>query len=107
MLCLGVALLWVSCAQKPALSESKMIPLMCDVMLLEAGNQIHYNYAVLPDSLWDSHYQFVCKKHGVPYADFKAELLRLKSQPEEFSLLMEKVITQMQMSELNARKGKG
>jgi hypothetical protein len=42
----------------------------------------------------------------VPYADFKAELLRLKSQPEEFSLLMEKVITQMQMSELNARKGK-
>jgi hypothetical protein len=30
--------------------------------------------------------------------------LRLKEDPEAFSALMEKVITQMQLAELNARK---
>lgn len=81
-----------------------MIDLMCDVMIMESGNQVKYNYANLPDTLWQQHYNFVCKKHKVPYADFKLELLRLKEDPEAFSALMEKVITQMQMAELNARK---
>jgi len=97
---------WVSCAPKARVEEKKMVDLMCDVMLLEAGNQIKYNYAALPDSLWQSHYNFVCAKHEVSYADFKAELLRLKADPEAFTALMEKVITQMQVAELNARKGR-
>jgi hypothetical protein len=97
---------WVSCAPKAHVSEEKMIDLMCDVIILEAGNQIKYNYANLPDSMWQSHYNFVCKKHQVPYEDFELELLRLKADPEAFTVLMEKVITQMQMAELNARKGK-
>ena len=97
---------WVSCAPKPHVEEKKMIDLMCDVMLLEAGNQIKYNYAALPDSLWQEHYNFVCVKHKVPYDEFKAELGRLKADPEAFAALMEKVITQMQVAELNARKGR-
>lgn len=83
-----------------------MIPLMCDVMLMEAGNQIKYNYAQLSDSMWESHYTFVCKKHNVPYDALKNEMLRLKKDPQAFAALMEKVITQMQLAELNARKGK-
>jgi hypothetical protein len=95
---------WASCGEKPRVEERKMIDLMCDVMLMEAGNQITYNYANLPESVWQAHYNFVCSKHKVAYADFKAELLRLKEDPEAFSALMEKVITQMQLAELNARK---
>lgn len=83
-----------------------MVNLMCDAMLIEAGNQIQSNYAWLPDSIWAKHYGFICTKHGVPYEDFKAELIRLKAEPEAFSQLMERVITQMQMAELNARKTK-
>lgn len=103
---LGMLLItaWVSCQPKPHVEERKMIDLMCDVMLMEAGNQIKYNYANVPESVWQAHYDFVCNKHKVPYADFKAELLRLKKDPEAFSALMEKVITQMQVAELNARK---
>jgi len=105
---MGILLLsgWVSCTTNARVEEKKMIDLMCDVMLLEAGNQIKYNYASLPDSLWQEHYNFVCEKHKVPYEDFKAELLRLKADPQAFTALMEKVITQMQVAELNARKGR-
>jgi hypothetical protein len=95
---------WVSCGPKPHVRESVMIDLMCDVMILESGNQVKYNYANLPDTLWQQHYDFVCKKHKVAYADLKLELLRLKADPEAFAALMEKVITQMQVAELNARK---
>jgi hypothetical protein len=94
----------VGCGDEAKIEEKKLVDVMCDVMLMEAGNQIEYNYANLPDSLWNSHYDFVCKKHGISKEDLKAELLRLKADPEAFTLLMEKVITQMQMAELKARK---
>lgn len=99
-------LLVVSCgSEQPKLEQKKMVSVLCDVMVMEAGHQVKYNYGTLPDSIWVRDYGFVCKKHGVKYEDFKAELLRLKANPAEFNGVMEKVITQLQLAEMNARKG--
>ena len=82
-----------------------MVSVLCDVMVMEAGHQVKYNYGILPDSIWVRDYSFICKKHDVKYADFKTEMLRLKTHPAEFDVVMEQVITQLQLAEMNARKG--
>ena len=82
-----------------------MVSVLCDVMVMEAGHQVKYNYGILPDSIWFRDYSFICNKHDVKYEDFKAEMLRLKTHPAEFDVVMEQVITQLQLAEMNARKG--
>ncbi len=100
-----LSLLAVACGpEQPKLEQKKMVSVLSDVMVMEAGHQVKYNYGILPDSIWVRDYGFVCKKHGVKYDDFKAELSRLKANPAEFDVVMEKVITQLQLAEMNARK---
>lgn len=102
-----LSLLAVSCGpEQPKLEQKKMVSVLCDVMVMEAGHQVKYNYGILPDSIWVRDYSFICKNHGVKYDDFKAELLRLKAHPVDFNGVMEQVITQLQLAEMNARKGK-
>lgn len=101
-----LSLLVVSCGpEQPKLEQKKMVSVLCDVMVMEAGHQVKYNYGILPDSVWVRDYSFICKNHGVKYDDFKAELLRLKAHPADFNGVMEQVITQLQLAEMNARKG--
>jgi len=101
-----LSLLAVSCGpEQPKLEQKKMVSVLCDVMVMEAGHQVKYNYGILPDSIWVRDYSFICKNHGVKYDDFKAELLRLKAHPADFNGVMEQVITQLQLAEMNARKG--
>lgn len=101
-----LSLLAVSCGpEQPKLEQKKMVSVLCDVMVMEAGHQVKYNYGILPDSIWVRDYSFICKNHGVKYDDFKAELSRLKSHPADFNGVMEQVITQLQLAEMNARKG--
>jgi len=101
-----LSLLAVSCGPgQPKLEQKKMVSVLCDVMVMEAGHQVKYNYGILPDSIWVRDYSFICKKHGVKYDDFKAELLRLKAHPADFDVVMERVITQLQLAEMHARKG--
>ncbi len=101
-----LSLLAVSCGpEQPKLEQKKMVSVLCDVMVMEAGHQVKYNYGILPDSVWVRDYSFICKNHGVKYDDFKAELLRLKAHPADFNGVMEQVITQLQLAEMNARKG--
>jgi hypothetical protein len=101
-----LSLLAVSCGpEQPKLEQKKMVSVLCDVMVMEAGHQVKYNYGILPDSIWVRDYSFICKNHGVKYDDFKAELLRLKAHPADFNGAMEQVITQLQLAEMNARKG--
>lgn len=101
-----LSLLAVSCgSEQPKLEQKKMVSVLCDVMVMEAGHQVKYNYGILPDSIWVRDYSFICKNHGVKYDDFKAELLRLKAHPADFNGVMEQVITQLQLAEMNARKG--
>jgi hypothetical protein len=101
-----LSLLAVSCGPgQPKLEQKKMVSVLCDVMVMEAGHQVKYNYGILPDSIWVRDYSFICKKHGVKYDDFKAELSRLKAHPADFDVVMERVITQLQLAEMHARKG--
>ena len=102
-----LSLLAVACGpEQPKLEQKKMVSVLSDVMVMEAGHQVKYNYGILPDSIWVRDYSFICKNHGVKYDDFKAELLRLKAHPADFNGVMEQVITQLQLAEMNARKGK-
>ncbi len=95
-----------ACHSSPnKVSDEKMISILADAMLLEASNQIHYNYAILPDSVWFNEYSFICKKHLINFEDFKSQLHWLKENPDEFSSIMEKVITRLQWTDLNAKKG--
>ena len=80
-------------------SEEKMEKILADAMVLESGNQIFYNFGVLPDSVWERDYAFVCKKYDVDYADFVKQLKYYQDEPEDFSAMMEKVITRLQKSD--------
>ena len=80
-------------------SEEKMEKILADAMVLESGNQIFYNFGVLPDSVWERDYAFVCKKYDVNYADFVQQMKYYQDEPEDFSAMMEKVITRLQKTD--------
>ena len=97
---------WLSCNGAPNhVNEDKMVKVLADAMTMEAGHQIRYNYGLLPDSIWQRDYGFICKKHQVDYQDFVKELTWYQEEPEAYSLLMEKVITRLQQAD--ARFGGG
>jgi len=89
-----------SCQTKPSIPQEKMIPLMADVLRLEASQQVEYNYMTLSDSIWKLNYSFVLKKHNIDSSDFKNTLEFYKRNPSEFSDLMGKVIDELQEEEI-------
>ncbi len=89
-----------SCQTEPKISQEKMIPLMADVMRLEASQQVEYNYMTMADSLWALNYDFVLKKHQIDSSEFKSTLEFYKRNPSEFSILMGKVIDALQEEEI-------
>ena len=100
LLILFTASFFFSCQSEPKISEQKMIPLMADVIRLEASQQVEYNYLTLSDSLWSLNYNFVLKKHKIDSNDFKQTLEFYKRNPSEFSNLMGKVIDDLQEEEI-------
>ena len=77
---------------------------MQDIMLMESGNQMKYNYGMLPDALWKRDYAFVCKKHQIDTSDFREMMAYYKRHPESFSKLMEEVITALQKIQVSKRQ---
>lgn len=69
---------------------------MTDVMLMESANAVNYNYGLLPDSLWQKDYAVVFAKHGIAGEDFKNAVTFYQDHPDQFSGIMEKVITRLQ-----------
>ena len=74
---------------------------MTDVMLMESANAVNYNHGLLPDSLWEKDYADVFKKHSITKADFKGAMDFYQNHPEQFSGIMEEVITRLQKMQLN------
>lgn len=96
----AVTMFFGGCGTSPnAVDEETMVLLLADAMTMEAGHQVQYNFGILPDSIWIKDYTFLCKKHKVEYSDFSKQLSWYQDQPEEYSQLMEKVITQLQQSD--------
>ncbi len=87
-------------------AESKMVDILADAMVLEAGVQIKYNYAILPDSVWMKNYGFIIKKHNVDVTDFENTLSAYKVDGKEFAALMEKVIVKLQKDEVKHKLDK-
>lgn len=94
------ALIFISCESQPTIPQQKMIPLMADVIRLEASQQVEYNYQTLSDSLWTLNYSFVLKKHQIDSNEFKQTLEFYKRNPSDFSNLMGKVIDELQEEEI-------
>jgi hypothetical protein len=90
----------VSCAKNAPINQEKMVDVMTDVMLMESSNAINYNHGLLPDSLWEADYATVFKKHTIHKDDFKNALTYYQGHPEQFSVIMEKVITRLQKMQL-------
>ena len=87
-------------------AESKMVDILADAMVLEAGVQIKYNYAILPDSVWMRNYGFIVKKDNVDVKDFETTLSAYKLDGKEFAALMEKVIVKLQKDEVKHKLDK-
>lgn len=69
---------------------------MTDVMMMESANAIQYNYGLLPDSLWEKDYAVIFKKQGITKDEFKDAIEYYQEHPDQFSAIMEKVITRLQ-----------
>lgn len=96
----AVALLF-SCNSKPPYKHKEMVEVLSDVMLLEGGNQVQYNFGNIPDWVWERDYVFVCKKHNMDTTAFRTNMNFLETHPDEFSAILEEVITKLQKAELN------
>ena len=90
-----------SCAKKAPLPQDKMAEVMTDVLMMESANAINYNQGLLPDSLWEKDYAVIFKKHAISREDFKNAVSFYHEHPEQFSAIMEKVITRLQKMQLN------
>jgi len=89
-----------ACAKKAPLAKEKMADVMTDVMLMESANAINYNHGLLPDSLWEKDYAVVFSKHGISREEFKNAVSFYQEHPDQFSVIMEKVITRLQKMQL-------
>lgn len=80
-----------------------MAEVMTDVMMMESANSINYNNGVLPDSLWEKDYAVIFKKHAISREDFKNAVSFYHEHPDQFSAIMEKVITRLQKMQLKSQ----
>lgn len=76
---------------------------MVDLELLEAANQVEYGMSKLPDDKWKSDYSLICKKHHTDTATFSAAIKWYQSHPQKMSLVMDKVLAELQKIEIKNR----
>ena len=88
------------------MKQAKMVDLLTDIMLLEAGNQVQYNMGNIPATIWKRDYAFVCKKHQLDTALFHKTMDWYEMHPEAFSKTLELVITRLQKKEIESHKAK-
>ena len=73
---------------------------MYDIMIMEAGNQVKYNFGQLPKAKWSGDYQVIGQKHKVDSNTLKKAFTYYAKNPEVFSKVMEETITKLQEKQL-------
>jgi Domain of unknown function (DUF4296) len=81
-----------------------MANVLTDILLLEAGNQVQYNFATIPDKIWKRDYAFVCKKHKMDTSDFRKGMNWYSDHPEQYTKIMEQVINRLQRQQVEPQK---
>ena len=89
----------VACSSAPV-SRSNMSEIMYDVMVMEAGNQVKYNFGLLPKAKWSGDYAVIAQKHKIDTNTLKKAFLFYSKNPDEFSKVMETTITKLQEKQL-------
>ena len=89
-----------SCRETAPVAHKKMVDVMTDVMLLEGGSQAQYNFGNVSPNAWKRDYVFILKKHNLDTAIFRKSMVYLEKNPEEFSKILEEVITKLQKIEV-------
>ena len=89
----------VACNTVPV-SNANMSKIMYDVMIMEAGNQVKYNYGLLPKAKWKGDYTVIAAKHHMDTNKLKEAFQFYSKHPDEFSKVMETTITLLQDKQL-------
>ena len=89
----------VACNTVPV-SNANMSKIMYDVMIMEAGNQVNYNYGLLPKAKWKGDYASIAKKHHVDSNKLKEAFQFYSKHPDKFSKVMETTIALLQNKQL-------
>ncbi len=81
-----------------------MAKIMGDVLVLEAGNQVQYNYANIPQNIWKRDYAMVCKQNKTDTAQFRKAMVWYGNHPEQYSKILEQVIAKLQRLQVEPNK---
>ena len=100
LISISISFILCCCAEKPPVDSRKMTAVLTDCMLLEGGNQVEYNYANIPGTIWNRDYAAVCARHQLDTNAFRAGMEYLVQHPEEFTAILENVITRLQKQEM-------
>lgn len=87
-----ISLIVFSCRENQKISRDKMVVIFADAMRLEASQQVAYNYLPVSDSIWETNYAYLLKKHDVSQTNFESTVEYYKEHAKEFSDLMADVI---------------
>lgn len=75
--------------------ESRMVQILADVHLLEAGILVRTNHAEKTSGLSDIYYQGLFRKYGISDVRFASNLKYYQWDPEKYNALYEKVIAEL------------
>jgi hypothetical protein len=91
---------------RKVLPQEKMVELLTDIAIVEAGNGLDSSIASYEPSQWKGDYAFVFRKYGADDSLFRSSYRYYFNRPEQFSKIMEQVITNLQSREANQVKTK-
>ncbi len=100
----AIGIIFFSCSQKAPADSAVMTDVLTDIMILEAGNQVQYNFGTIPNRVWKRDYQQVCTKYKMDTTTFKTAMNWYSDHPEQFSKIMEQVISRLQRRQLEPQK---
>lgn len=91
---------------RKVMPQEKMVEILTDIAIVEAGNGLDSNIASYKPSQWKGDYAFVFRKYGADDSLFRSSYRYYFNRPEQFSKIMEQVITNLQSREANQVKTK-
>lgn len=84
---------------KPIIPEKKLVGILKDLMIVDAGINRSTDPKFNKDSLAAPYYQAVYKKHGISYFEFYASLVQYQDHPTDMDSLFAKVLEQLQIEQ--------
>lgn len=85
---------------QPVIPEDKLVHILKDIMIIEAGVNRAFDPKINKDSLASPYYQAVYKKYGVTFGQFNYSYKQYQKHPEYMDSLFVKVLDQLQIEQV-------